>query len=93
MISWGILGWIVLGGIAGWIASKIMKTDAQMGIGLNIIVGILGGLLGGFLLGLAGVDVEGGGLIFSMLTAILGAVILLWLVGLMTGSRRRTTTH
>lgn len=88
VISWGIIGWIVLGGIAGWIASKIMKTDAQMGIGLNIVVGIIGGLLGGFLLGLFGVDVAGGGLIFSMLTAIFGAVVLLWIVQLITGRRR-----
>ncbi|MFT4227774.1 GlsB/YeaQ/YmgE family stress response membrane protein [Micropruina sp.] len=88
MLSWGFLGWIILGGIAGWIASKIMKTDAQMGIVLNIIVGIVGGLLGGWILSAFGVDVSGGGLIFSMLTAIGGAVILLWLVGLVTGRRR-----
>lgn len=88
MLSWGFIGWIVLGGIAGWIASKIMKTDAQMGILLNVVVGIVGGLLGGWLLSLFGVDVAGGGLIFSMLTAIVGAVILLWLVGLVTGRRR-----
>ena len=87
MISWGIIGWIILGGIAGWIASKIMGTDAQMGIGLNIVVGIVGGLLGGFLLSLIGLDVAGGGLIFSMLTAILGAVILLWLVRMVTARR------
>lgn len=78
MIGWGILGWIIFGGIAGWIASKIMKTDAQQGIGLNIVVGVIGGLLGGFLLSLLGVDVAGGGLIFSMLTAILGACVLLF---------------
>ena len=54
MLSWGFLGWIILGGIAGWIASKIMKTDAQQGIGLNIVVGVVGGLLGGFLLSLLG---------------------------------------
>ncbi len=88
MLSWGFLGWIILGGIAGWLASKIMKTDAQMGIVLNIIVGIVGGLLGGWILSAFGVDVSGGGLIFSMLTAIGGAVILLWLVGLVTGRRR-----
>lgn len=85
MISWGILGWIILGGITGWIASKIMKTDAQMGIGLNIVVGIVGGLLGGFLLSLFGVDVAGGGLIFSMLTAIFGASLLLGIVRMATG--------
>lgn len=87
MISWGFLGWIILGGIAGWIASKIMKTDAQMGILMNIIVGIVGGLLGGFVLSLFNVDVAGGGLIFSMLTAIGGAVLLLWIVGLVTGRK------
>ena len=42
MPSWGFLGWIIFGGIAGWIASKIMKTDASMGIVMNIIVGIVG---------------------------------------------------
>ena len=89
MLSWGFLGWIILGGIAGWIASKIMKTDAQMGIGLNIVVGVIGGLLGGWLLSFFGVDVGGGGLIFSMLTAIGGAVVLLWLVGMFSGRRAR----
>lgn len=84
MLSWGFLGWIILGGIAGWIASKIMKTDAQMGVLMNIVVGIVGGLLGGWLLSLLGFNVAGGGLIFSMLTAIGGAVLLLFLVGLVT---------
>ena len=84
MLSWGFLGWIILGGIAGWIASKIMKTDAQMGVLMNIIVGIVGGLLGGWILSLLGFNVAGGGLIFSMLTAIGGAVLLLFLVGLVT---------
>jgi len=88
MLSWGFLGWIILGGIAGWLASKIMKTDAQQGILMNIVVGIVGGLLGGWLLSLFGVDVAGGGLIFSMLTAIGGAVLLLFLVGLVTGRRK-----
>ncbi|HOQ52187.1 MAG TPA: GlsB/YeaQ/YmgE family stress response membrane protein [Micropruina sp.] len=87
MLSWGFLGWIILGGIAGWLASKIMKTDAQQGIIMNIIVGIVGGLLGGWVLSLFGVNVAGGGLIFSMLTAIGGAVLLLWIVGMVTGRR------
>ena len=88
MLSWGFLGWIILGGIAGWIASKIMKTDAQMGVLMNIVVGIVGGLLGGWLLSLLGFNVAGGGLIFSMLTAIGGAVLLLFLVGLVTRRQR-----
>lgn len=87
MIAWGVIGWIIFGGIAGWIASKIMKTDAQQGIGLNIVVGVVGGLLGGFLLSLLGVDVAGGGLIFSMFTAILGACILLFGVRALSSRR------
>ncbi|MFT4088016.1 MAG: GlsB/YeaQ/YmgE family stress response membrane protein [Gordonia sp. (in: high G+C Gram-positive bacteria)] len=88
MLGLGILGWIIIGGLAGWIASKIMKTDASMGIVLNIVVGIIGGLLGGFLLNLVGVDVAGGGLIFSFFTCLLGACILIWLVSLVTGRSR-----
>ena len=80
----GIIGWIIIGGLAGWIGSKIMKTDAQMGIILNIVVGIVGGLLGGWLLS-AFLDVEGGGIIFSFLTCLLGAVILLWIVKMVMG--------
>ncbi|MCM6772053.1 GlsB/YeaQ/YmgE family stress response membrane protein [Nocardia sp. CDC159] len=87
MLGLGIIGWIVVGGLAGWIASKIMGTDAQQGVLLNIVVGIVGGLLGGFLLRLFGVDVAGGGLVFSFLTCLAGAVILLFLVGLATGRR------
>ncbi len=85
----GIIAWIIIGGLAGWIASKIMGTDARQGLLLNIIVGIAGGLLGGWLLGsLFGNNPMGDGWIVSLLTAILGAVILLFLVGLVTGRRR-----
>lgn len=84
----GLIGWIVIGGLAGWIGSKIQNRDAQMGIGLNIVVGIIGGLLGGWLLSLFGVDVAGGGLFFSFLTCLLGAVILLWIINLVTSKRR-----
>lgn len=88
MLGLGIVGWIIIGGIAGWIASKIMHTDEQQGILLNIVVGVVGGLLGGFLLSLLGVDVAGGGLIFSFLTCLAGAVILLFLFRLVTGRSR-----
>jgi uncharacterized membrane protein YeaQ/YmgE (transglycosylase-associated protein family) len=80
----GIIGWIIIGGLAGWVASKIMKTDAQQGIILNIVVGIIGALLGGFLLGLFGMDMEGAGLIASFLTALLGACVLLFVVKAVT---------
>ena len=59
-----------------------------MGIGLNILVGIIGGLLGGWLLSAFGVDVAGGGLFFSFLTCLLGAVILLWIINMVTSKRR-----
>ena len=76
-----IIIWLVVGGLAGWIASMIMKTDAQMGILANVVVGIIGALLGGWLVGLFGVEVADGQLnIPSILTAILGAVVLLWIL-------------
>ncbi|WP_293831960.1 GlsB/YeaQ/YmgE family stress response membrane protein [uncultured Corynebacterium sp.] len=84
----GLIGWIVIGGLAGWIGSKIQNRDAQMGIGLNIVVGVIGGLLGGWLLSVFGVDVAGGGLFFSFLTCLLGAVILLWIINMVTSKRR-----
>jgi uncharacterized membrane protein YeaQ/YmgE (transglycosylase-associated protein family) len=90
MLTLGVVGWIIIGGLAGWIGSKLMGTDARMGLVLNIVVGIIGGLIGGFLLRGFGVDVAGGGLLFSFLTCLLGAVILLGLVKLIT---RRRVSH
>lgn len=89
MLTLGVIGWIVIGGLAGWIGSKIMGTDAQMGVVLNIVVGIIGGLIGGFLLRGVGVEVAGGGLLFSFLTCLLGAVILLAIVKLARRGRVR----
>lgn len=85
----GIIGWIVIGGLAGWVASMIKSKNAQMGLLANIVVGIVGGLLGGFLLSLFGVDVAGGGLIFSFITCLIGAVILLSIVQLIQGRTRK----
>lgn len=89
MLGLGIIGWIIIGGLAGWIASKIKGTDAQQGLLLNIVVGVVGGLLGGWLLNLFGVDVTGGGWIFSFLTCLLGAVILLTIVNMVSGRSRK----
>ncbi|WP_040156378.1 GlsB/YeaQ/YmgE family stress response membrane protein [Mobilicoccus massiliensis] len=86
-LSMGFIAWIIIGGIAGWIASKFMGTDAQMGLLANIIVGIIGGLLGGYLMTLAGFDAAGGGLIFSLITAVLGACLLLFILKLVFGRR------
>lgn len=76
-----ILLWIILGALAGWIASKIMNTDAEQGAVANIVVGILGALLGGFIMqALTGVNTAGGFNFATLLTAIVGAVILLAIV-------------
>ncbi|KQB83424.1 GlsB/YeaQ/YmgE family stress response membrane protein [Corynebacterium lowii] len=79
-MSLGFFGWIIIGGLAGWIASKIKGTDEQQGLFLNIVVGVIGGQIGGWLLKAVGVDVAGGGVFFSFLTCLLGAVILLTIV-------------
>lgn len=83
----GIVTWIILGGVAGWIASLIMKTDREQGVVLNIVVGIVGALLGGFLVGLLGGSDVTGLNIYSLLVAVLGSVALLWVVKLATRAR------
>ena len=84
-----LLVWILVGAFAGWVASMIMKTDAQMGALENIVAGIIGALLGGWLLGLFGIEVADGQLsIPSILSAIFGAVVLIFLVKLVRGGSR-----
>jgi uncharacterized membrane protein YeaQ/YmgE (transglycosylase-associated protein family) len=79
LTSVGWIGYIIIGAIAGWIAGMIMKT--KMGIVVDIVVGIVGALIGGFLLSFF-VDTASGGWWFTLFTAILGAVILLWVLRL-----------
>lgn len=76
-----IIVWVVFGALAGWIASIIMKTDAQQGWLMNIIVGIIGALVGGFLMNLFGAPGVTGFNIYSLLVAILGSIILIWIAG------------
>lgn len=75
--SVGWLGYVVIGALAGWIASRIMGTRESLL--LDIVVGVVGALLGGFLLSFV-VDTASGGWWFTLFTAILGAVVLLGLV-------------
>jgi len=73
-----IIVWIILGAVAGWLASLVMKTNKKQGLLQDIIVGIIGGFIGGFVLN--ALDIGGGvsGLnIPSLLTAFVGAIILL----------------
>lgn len=75
-----ILAWIILGGLAGWIASMIMKTDAEQGIFLNIIVGIIGAVIGGFILSVLGGEGVNGFNFYSFLVSLFGAIILIAIV-------------
>jgi uncharacterized membrane protein YeaQ/YmgE (transglycosylase-associated protein family) len=77
-----IILWIVFGALAGWIASMIMGTNAQMGALANIIVGIIGAVIGGLIMNAFGAQGVTGFNLPSMLVAIVGAVVLLFLVGL-----------
>lgn len=76
---------IIVGGILGWLASKIMRTDAQQGIFLNIVVGIVGALVAGFLISPllgAGTITSGSFDIMSLVVSFLGALVLLAIVNL-----------
>lgn len=74
-----ILLLIILGGVAGWVASLIMKTDASQGTLTDILLGIVGAVVGGVVLNLLGLAGVTGFNIYSLLVAVLGAVILIWL--------------
>lgn len=71
---------IIIGGIAGWLAGKIMRGEG-FGIIVDIIVGIIGGWLGGWLFGQLGIHI-GSGLVGSLIVALVGAIILIWLIRL-----------
>jgi uncharacterized membrane protein YeaQ/YmgE (transglycosylase-associated protein family) len=76
----GFIAWIILGALAGWIASLIMNTDEQQGAIANIVIGIIGAFIGGFVMNLLGGDGVDGLSIYSLFVATLGAVILIAIV-------------
>ena len=86
-MSW--IAWIVLGGLAGWVASILTKNNERMGIFWNIIVGIIGALLGSWILGLLGVSKPLEFNVVTFLIAIGGAVVLLFLFNMISGRGRR----
>ena len=84
----GFIAFLIFGGLVGWIASMIMGTDAQQGMLMNIIVGIIGAMIGGFLgATLLGQGITGFFDLWSWILAIVGAVVLIWLVRMFTGRR------
>ncbi len=83
----GFFGALIIGGLAGWVASMIMKTDGSMGILLNIVVGVVGAVIGNMLLPVFGIDGTTGFSIWSFVVALVGALVLLFVVKLFTGRK------
>ncbi len=84
--------WLVVGGLIGWIASKVMNTDAQQGVILNIVVGIVGAFLGGMLISpLVGVPTinQNALSVGALLVSLVGAIILLAIVNLVRRGKAR----
>ncbi|RNL48302.1 GlsB/YeaQ/YmgE family stress response membrane protein [Paraeggerthella hongkongensis] len=80
-----IIVWIVIGGLAGWIASLIMKTDG--GFLKNIVTGVVGALIGGFLMDFLGQAGFTGFNVWSFVVALVGSIVLLALINLITGKK------
>jgi uncharacterized membrane protein YeaQ/YmgE (transglycosylase-associated protein family) len=80
LTSVGWIGYIIIGGLAGAIASKVIRGSGA-GILMDIVIGIVGALVGGFILSFF-VDTASGGYFFTFFTALLGSLILLWIVGM-----------
>ena len=70
----GFIIWLIVGGVVGWLASIVMKTNAHMGIIANVIVGVIGAAIGGWAATQLGL---GGGMVMSFIMAIIGAAVLI----------------
>ncbi len=87
-----VIIWLVVGGLIGWLASRIMNTDARQGIGLNVIVGVIGALLAGWLITplVGGTTINQGNFSLSgLVISLLGAIVLLAIVNLFRSGRTR----
>jgi uncharacterized membrane protein YeaQ/YmgE (transglycosylase-associated protein family) len=89
-IAVSILGWIILGGLAGWLASVLVRGTG-LGIIADILVGIVGAFIGGIIVSALGGQGITGFNIWSFIVALIGAIVLLLIVRLFTGGRRRTS--
>lgn len=83
----GIIGWIVLGLIAGFIASKIVNNQGE-GVMVDIILGIVGALVGGFIFNFFGASGVSGFNIYSLIVAVIGAIVVLMIYHAIAGRRR-----
>lgn len=83
----GIIAWIIIGVVAGWITGKLMKGSGY-GFIMDMVVGLIGAVIGGFIASHLGIAPPGQqGMIVSILIAVVGAVILTWFVRLLSGNR------
>jgi uncharacterized membrane protein YeaQ/YmgE (transglycosylase-associated protein family) len=87
IIIMGIILWIILGALSGWIASMIVKTDAQQGFFGDVILGIIGAIVGGFLFNLFGASGVNGFNVYSILVAVIGAVVVVFIGRAILGGR------
>lgn len=76
----GIISWIIIGGIAGWLASMITGNNRKMGVGSNILVGVVGGVVGGFIMNVIGGTGMTGFNLWSLVVSFVGSVILLFII-------------
>lgn len=83
----GIIGWIILGLIAGFIASKIVNNQGQ-GVMVDIILGVIGSLVGGFIFNFFGASGVNGFNIYSLIVAVIGAIVVLMIYHAIAGRRR-----
>ena len=77
---WSLLWWVIVGLIAGWAAGKIMQGGGY-GAAMDIVLGIVGAVVGGWLMSLVGI--QAGGLLGTIIVAIIGAVLLIWITRLL----------
>lgn len=76
----GWLAWLIIGGLAGWLASIVMKTDRQQGLILDIVIGIVGAMVGGFIFNMLGAAGATGFNLWSLFVAFIGSVVLLGII-------------
>ncbi|MFV0623444.1 GlsB/YeaQ/YmgE family stress response membrane protein [Sphingomonas sp. ac-8] len=74
-----VIIWLIVGGLVGWLASLVMRTDAQQGIILNVVVGIVGAFIASLIFG---ANINAGITVTSFITSLVGAIILLAIVNL-----------
>lgn len=83
----GIIAWIIIGAVAGWVTGKLMKGSGY-GFIMDMVIGLIGAVIGGFIATHVGIAPPGQqGLIVSIIIAVIGAVILTWIVRLISGNR------